>query len=648
MNSLTPTDCSSLSGLPVDVRTDAYQWNDALNDVSKPIGKALMVLAKRFGVNYATARRKYDDWKDYGIRGLVNCAKAGLKREAFLAGLEDGASDAMFRNREFRGYVKALAEKYQRKSRPAHREFCRQWKGGKPIPGLDASLPRTEIPPGCGEDNFYRRVKDCVALEAMRSGLGKAVAKYGPKIFTTRAELWYGSHLMIDDLWHDNFVVFARQIVRVLELDALDVFSGNLETFGCKPRIRRTDGTFENLKEDYARLVVANVLFHRGFSPRGTEILAEHGTAAISERVARILHDATKGLIRLRESGITGQEQAIIGWSGQGKGNPRFKAALESLRNLKHNELAAIPAQTGKDRDSRPEYTHGQLVQCSNEIKVLEMLARKHPARAADFRLKLWDYHAQFLPMLMAVYQAINDRDWHDLEGWHKANNVQIQYRTTPTSDQWLTGAEFAALPEVSQQLLLSAAAADKRYIREHRMPPSEVARRDAGTLVKIPPFVVCDILGEDCARELKVAGAYFHEFQDRELDPEALLFESLIITPDGREEQLRDDKYQVFVNPFDLHQLFVCDARLRCLGIARRSVPINRADPEALKAAYGRRSHRLAQLTKPLLERHAEAVREETKRMAHNSALIEAENDELTQLDDAADEAMRRAMTTT
>ena len=144
---------------------------------------------------------------------------------------------------------------------------------------------------------------------------------------------------------------------------------------------------------------------------------------------------------------------------------------------------------------------------------------------------------------------------------------------------------------------------------------------------MKIPAFVVCEILGDDCAREdMKVQGAYFNEFSDHELAPEPLLFESVITTPEGRVEQLPDGKYTCFVNPFDLEQLFVCDARKRCLGIAPLVKRIDRHDDEALKRAFGHREHRIAELKKPLLARHAESVREEMRRLDHNADLMDSE----------------------
>jgi hypothetical protein len=424
--------------------------------LTAPIQQSLGCVALQMNVSLKTARRKYDALRKSGDwRSLINRAKVPDAESALTP--------------EFVSYIKAKAENNQRKTRPAWRAFCRDWKHGKQIPGLDNSLPRHCLPPGTGYDNVQKRIRDEFAKLAMRRGLSTAIAKCGPQIFSTRANLWLMSHLPIDDLWHDNFVVFSgksgarAQIVRVLELDAMDVFSGNLVAFGTKPRIAREDGTMDNLKEKYARLLMANVFFNKGFSPRGTTMMGEHGTAAISDRIARILFDRSGGLIRLRESGMTEEEQVVCGRYGRGKGNPRFKAALESIRNLKHNELASLPGQTGKDVEHRPEFTHGQLKDCDDLLKAMAVLAVKNPQRARSLKLNLLDYHADFLPLLMDVYRTINERTWHELEGWSAAGNVVIEYRTAPNAEYWLTDGEFSELPVVAKQILLEAAKVDRR-----------------------------------------------------------------------------------------------------------------------------------------------------------------------------------------
>lgn len=619
---LTTSDICFLESLKPEVRKEAHAWQNALSGVTKPVTASLKNVAARMGVPFQTARRKYYEWltADKSITALVNKSKQGRASHSVTA-----------LNADFVEYFKGRCERNQRVSRSEYFKFVRDWKSGAQIPGLDNSLPRHRLPPGCSYANLMRKVKDAFARDTMRRGLSYAVAKHGPQIFSTRAELWYLSHLMIDDLWHDNFVVFGKQIVRVLELDALDVFSGCLITFGTKPRFRREDGTMDGLKEKFARLIVASVFFNEGYAPRGTTILAEHGTAAVSEHVARVLYDFTGGKIVLRESGITEKEQAVAGWRGQGKGNPRFKAALESLRNLKHNMLGDVAGQTGKDRDHRPEYTHGQLAECADMLKAIEVLAEHKPERARQIKLNLLQYHSEFLPLLFDCYREINARTWHNLEGWDAAGNVITEYRTTPTSDHWLTDGEFSELPVVAKQVLLEAAQSDPRYIQPRKLSPVEVQRRDRHTLTRIPAFLVGDLLGPDYARELNVQGAYFETFSDQELAPEPLRYESAIIMPNGDRLQLRDDKYMVFVNPFDLQTLFVHRAGREsklgeCIGYARRVLRVNPADMESVNRAFGYRNQRLAELKAPIAARHADVVQEATERARHNAAVLAEE----------------------
>ena len=628
---LTPLDVAFLGQLPIQVRQDATDWAEALQAISKPIGKSLAALAQRFGCDYVTARRKYDDFRKsgYNIRVLVNCSKAAISKASLYSASLESAFNLGTKHPRFVAYAKQLAESYQRNTAAAHRAFGKAWQAGREITGLDNSLPRHELPPGCGQDNFYRIVNDAFALEATRRGLGRAVAKYGPQVFTTRAGLWYGSHYAIDDVWHDNFVVFGHgrssQIVRVLQLGGMEIFSGGYIAWGCKPRVLRADGKFDNLKEKYARLIVCKILFNEGYSPRGTQFIAEHGTAAISafleecmRRYGGKLPDG-RDAVTVRRSGITGKEQAVLGWRGQGGGNPRTKSWLESFHNLIHNELAAIPGQTGKDYESRPEYTNHLLNDCAEELKALAIIAEKNPQRAAQMQLRLLHYHSDFLPLLMDLYRELNQRTWHQLEGWDSIpGNRVVEYRTAPSSAQWLTNGEFSALPVESQNLIIQLAQADKRYLQSRQLSPAEVRQRELrhAPLIKFPAFAIAEMLGPDFARELEVKGAYFRPFSDEELCPELLRYESVVTTSEGREEQLQDGHYLIFINPFDLAVVFVHDAQKRFLGTARRADRADLDSPEQIKASLGRTMHRTAQLKAPLLARHAQTMKAENARL--------------------------------
>ena len=637
MNLISLQHVTEIGSLPEAVRKEVDLWQDAFRAVTRPAIAGVRRIAERFGVSFSTAWRKYHAWKREGWRALVNRAKSPDR---------DRVSE------EFVQWYLALAERNQRKTRPAHRVFGRMWRAGETIPGVDNSLPRHELPPGCTYANLQRYVKSQFALAAMRRGLGVALAKHGPKVWTTRAQLWPGSHWMIDDVWHDHFVVFQGQLVRVLELGALDVFSAHRFAYGTKPRFTREDGKFDNLKEASARLLLASGLFQQGFSPRGTIILAEHGTAAIAERIQRLLRDrfgliagTNTPLISVQESGINGKQQAIAGLRGQGGGNPRHKSALESLHNLIHNELAALPAQTGRDVEHRPEFTHGQLTEGSDVLKIAAWLNRVAPDRVAQLQAPLLEYHAHFLPLLDAIHAGISRRGedpeiWdHELEGWHAAGNVRIEYRFSADAAQWIGDEQVRALPAPAQAAFTAMVKSDERLFRQRQLSPREAWARGAGTLQKIPAFVVAEMLGEDCARELKCERSYF-EFQDGELHPEILRYESRVTEPDGTERELPEDKYLAFVNPFDLAQLFIHDAAGRHIGIARRATRVSRTDVDAVQAQFKRNATRLHDLLKPIKARHTQTVREASARLKNNADVIAgvaADHDELAALAEAS-----------
>ncbi len=616
---LTASDIAERGQLPPDVNAEIDLWFAAFAAVQRPIVASLRALARQMGVAEKSVIRRYYLWRDYGWRGLVNRARVpGWDPEHGLIARDEGLTE------EFIKWFKALAERNQRKTRPAYRQFARAWMRGDQIPGLDNDLPRHTLPRGCSYGNLSRKCKDRFALTAMRIGLG-AARKFAPQTFSTRVGLWVGSHYMPDDVWHDNFVVFRGQVARVLELGTLDVFSGCRFAWGTQPRLRNADGTEEGLKLKSMNMHLADVLFNHGYSPRGTTFMTELGTAAITERIEQLLYDRTGGLITVRRSGITGREQAVAGMAlGRGGGNPSFKASLESLHNLIHNELASVPLQTGMDVEHRPESTHGALKHATDLLKAIQKLALTKPERVALIRLPALEYHAEFLPLLSDIYAQINGRDWHQLEGWNECGHFTIDYRLAPDTDHWISRDQFLSLPPTTRELLQSAATADARFLRQRKLSPAEVHAQNRPALVRIPAYVVAEILGLDFAREERVEGSYF-EFTDTEIAPEELRFEARIRTPEGREIELTDrERYQVFVNPLAPDQLFVHDARGVHLGIAKRVQKVCRADVEALQRAHGRAKQRLADKLAPVRARHADITEQAIENARINDRLLD------------------------
>ena len=606
----TDADLVAYGALPAELRSEIDAWlTDLCTVTRRAIGAQIAAIARRRGVSVQTARRKFDDLRHHGWRALINRAIAPNTDRRLPA--------------EFVEWYRALVENNGRKSRPAHRVFCALWRQGETIPGLDNSLPRHCLPPGTTYSNLQTLYRpDKTSLTVMRVGL-LAAAPYLAKTFTSRFGLWPASHYMIDDLWHDNFVVFGKQPVRVLEFDCIDVLSACKIGWGTQPRIRREDGSMQGLKESQVRMLIAQILFQRGYnSVHGTEWMAEHGTAAITEWLEKLMFDRTGGAVRVRRSGITGEEQAVVGmFPGRGLGNFKFKSPLESLRNLIHNELGAVEAQTGRNVDQRPERLHGTLNYTSDLLKAATLLP---PSRAALLRYPMLEYHGQFLPLLMDVYQAINTRDWHELEGWVECGFTTIDYRLAPTADHWLTTQDFSALPPATRTMLIDLVnQPDSPYFRTRRLSPLEVWRSGAPTLKRIPAFVVGEILGPDCSREEEVKSAYFC-FENSELSPSPLRYESRVTDSEGRESELSNgSKWQVFSNPFDLDQLFVHDAKGRHIGIAKRDRAISRADIDAIQAHWHRTSQRDKDILTPVRKRHAQWSKEQIELREHNQRVI-------------------------
>jgi hypothetical protein len=527
------------------------------------------------------------------------------------------------KNAAFIKFLQTLSEKHNRSSARAWDDLIRQWERREPIDGYEGWPGWPNIPDGWSARNLFRQQSTKPERKAYRIGVSAAAGSM-PQVFSTRVGRYVGSHYVFDDLRVDNFVTFANQVCRVDELDCLDYFSACKFAWGYKPRWRKADGTEDGLKEANMRFLLASVLFNTGYSPRGTVLMAENGTAAIRERMEEILQRISGGAISVSRSGITGEDQAVLGmWKGQGKGNPRHKAPLESLRNMIHNYRDALPGQTGRNVDHRPEMLYGLLEYQSD---LLEAATKLPPEQRAKLRMPLLEYHSQFVPLADELTENMNGRTSHVLEGWHKSGLITIDYRHDERSCQWLTEDDFLALPPADQALITDLVhAAPKKFSRVRRLSPREVHKRAANELIRIAPYMVCEMLGEDLARKNPepVRGSYF-DFEDCTIDPEPLIYEARIITLDGREQELpSDSKWQVFVNPFDPDQLFVRDAAGRYQGMAPRYQRVNPFDRHEVESAFGRKKQRTAERFAGLRERHAPEVAELEALRAHNDAVI-------------------------
>lgn len=628
--------------LSASLRMEINDWIEALaSPPESGITRWLREVGESMGKSYASARRKYDalvkshwDW-----RVLIDNRKTTAD-----AVITDGTGSQVFR-----AHLVTRVGKFKRahSNSAAFRDLRDHWrKRDEVIPGYEGWPGWPNIPLGWSNRNLHRIVEEeteRARLVSIRIGTSSKTNPFLPIVHTTRVGLHHGAVIQMDDVRHDNIVTLGkdRKIVRVNELGSLDLLSGNRFQWGAKPRRRRANETWEDIQGKDMRLFTAG-LFHRwGYSPNGCMIMSEHNTAKVSEAVAKILYDATGGLIRVDYQPIEGKQAALNGyWNGTEGGNFRAKACLESTHNLIHNDLAALAMQTGSPSSGlKGPVTTERIV--AYIAKIMKDVLAKVPHRAHLLKLPTLDYHTQFIPFLMDYYHfGLAMRTDHDLEGWERLQHVVTEYTALPGSDQWLSEAEFLKLPDVSQAIITAAARNEPRkWSNRRNLSPLEVWNQRP-RFNPIAPVTVCDIIGEDMAREV-VARRGFVEFDDQELSPDTLIYTARYATGPNRGREIpHGETVKLFANPFDDGTAFVIDAQGRYLGqlpLYKRCCPINpgafytdapfeerpEIKSDELIHAAGEKHERIAALLEPDRINHREEVQQARGLREHNRKVV-------------------------
>lgn len=583
--------------LPDDVRSGVERWLRELSAVSKPIQRSLAEVAARMGVSLATARAKYDAWrKSADWRVLMDRRRVP----------DDRSLDP-----ELVEYWKALCQQNGRKCLPAHRQLKRRYFAGEAIPGIPAG-PRTHLPRGLSYANLIRYRPSNFELTAARIGR-TAASGMGPMVFTTRVGMEVGQRYVFDDMWHDFKVAVLgqRRACRLLQLHAHDIFSGCQFARGIKPRIENPEtGQSVGLNQEEMLFLVAHVLDATGYHPSGTVLMVEHGTAAIADDIEQLLHDLTGGLVRVDRSGIQGASAFAGQYVGRGKGNFRFKASLESLGNLIHNETAGFldfPGQTGSNsRLNAPEELHGRERNLDGLQKAILALA---PARAALLRLPFLEAN-QAMQLVEDVMERINLRTDHDLEGWLEAGLTTVDYDVPGVGV--ITGQKVLALDPARRAAVEAVAVPVAR-----RLSPREVFDGGRRRLIRLRPEQLARLLGSRMRRTVTVRN-HLIEFEDRNISPSPLRYVA---------HHWRDgEKLDVVVNPFGPQEAHLFDARGRWLGAVRAWQSVSHLDEQGLHEQMGKAAAIEAQLLAPLARRGAALTKARLEAAEHNATVLRGE----------------------
>ncbi|EIP99479.1 hypothetical protein OpiT1DRAFT_03997 [Opitutaceae bacterium TAV1] len=560
------------------------------------LSQALKELARVTGQTAKTLQNKYYDARNHGILAVADkrlCSKLWKRKKA-----------ATPRVKESEGLIslwKRLCEESDRSMETAHKRLLKMWKNRDEeffrIPEYRDFPHWPALPPGLRYRNLLRYAP--TEFELVVAQRGRSAAKgLRPTMRTTRVGLYVGSHYMIDDMWHNVMVnSFAdKQAGRPMEIYTLDYFSACKMRWGARVRVKGRDGKYQGLSEVHARYITAATLFLDGYSPRGTEMVTEHGTAHLTERVVRALHDVSGGLITCSASGLQ-HEAAHAGQYPVFKlGNPNFKAALESNHNLYQNRMDYLPGQTGKNRDDRPAELAARLEHNARLLDLREALP-EHAREGMVFPVLEF---GQYLHLCSLACAGIEDERDHQLAEWIEAGNFlqMVDFGgglTVP--DYKLNEEQRAKLPALMDAGMVR--------VYPERMTRLEARRRGARDLVKIPGWGVCAILGDDLAREVKLGNDGFH-VEDIDLSPSPLLYSPVIRDAEGRERILRKgEKFDGFINPFAPEVLFVRDAQGRYLGESKILPKPSRGDRDGIVRAWGEYAHVENVMAKDVQARH-------------------------------------------
>jgi hypothetical protein len=682
--SIPSADLELLARLPDAVRNDATTTLLLLRRIHSSRSKsaeARVIAQERHhqrGCSSESLLRKYyryrngcADFAPGDWRAIIDRAQAG---PAFW-----NSDSAIGLPKPFIEFWKSLCERNQRKTAPARRELLRIWQTGK---GIDPATGKTKfykafpgypdwspgsvfasvlsvpsvvssdgLPPGWSQANLNRHAPSKFELAVARRGR-EAASAYRRKVFTTRAGLHVGEFYLFDDLEYDLLVNFPgnRIATRPLGLVALDLLSACAIGLGFKPVIIDPEGTKRKLKERDMLWLVADVLCAKGYRSDsfGTHLVVENGTAAIRPDFEQRILAATSEHVRVDRAGLSKVHLPGL-FEGDSKGNPRFKAALESLINLIHNEGANLPAQTGMDRDHAPKELAGIQRYNAQLLKLADQLP-SHRRELLQFPVMTYQ---QFCEVTLDIFRNINQRVDHELEGWEKCGHVVQEFFLSIPSCPSRPSVDFPSAESVksvetrfSQAQWLALPARQRAALKPlvnstcRQLSPQEVWNAGASQLQKLPEHALPILLGPDLGEERSVRSGYI-TIEDKELSSEPLRFPafvapgasssvsaSVLSVPsvvNHRETILQEgSKFLTYLNPHNPDRLILTDARGRYLGGLDRQHTPTRSDVQAVHRQLAQARHEEAERLAPVSARALPIVKARTEMHRHNLAIAD------------------------
>jgi len=587
-------------------RERVQTWFDILTAFEKAPDKGLAVLElceKYAGAVKISAQTIYRKAEAARLQGWP-----GLLRKKYLNDYMDETNASS----EMEAFVaqcwKPLCESSQRVTAAAYRSLILDHLiAGKTIPGYETDwrgiwlldhkgknmrCPDTcpyqldkNYPRGWSRRNLYRRAPDKFELAATRIGMA-AASKYLPNIPTTRVGLPFARVLMIDDVYHDVKVrlIGNKEPQIVVELRAIELLTGCLYSFGVKPVRERADETREHLREDFTRYLIADVLVNKGYCPDGLLICGEHGTARLPEDLMATVRKWGGDTIEFQAGGIIDTPLAKGLLAGRGKGNPQFKAAVESAHSLMKNEVAMIRGQKGADPVHSPEDLPNRIRLDKTLMTICHGLLLERPDLCDQLR-GLFPAYYQYVEFLNLVYKRIDHRTDHHLQGFEEVGFVKGMWRIGD-GDSWKPESMIDEMdPAVASNLRAIIKSNPNKYYNFSVMSPAEAQEycRQRTELLYFPSAAVPEILGPKLGDMARVDDDGTIYIKDKYIVGKVHPVAPQVRTLDGRKELLpRGTKWLVHLNPFNSREAYISTPDERFMGMAKVIVAGSRIDHEA------------------------------------------------------------------
>lgn len=522
---------------------------------------------------------------------------AGCRWQSLLDGRSSTANRRKARtaNKAFRAHLALLATRHKRCLASAVRELYEEWENCKPIPGYEGLNyePGIPLPSGWSMDNLLRLMPDRKALSIVTQGV-RAAANDLRQAYGTRAGGWPCSYVMFDDVWLNILATGygedgKMQLGRPLQLGCLDYYTGRRLCWGTKIRTKREDGTSVQLNADEMLFLLCDFLHNVGYSPRGTVLVVEHGTAAISEAVKDQLALLTNGLVRVERSGMQGVRQAGA-FPGRAVGNPRFKASIEVWHSLLHNYMDGYATQTGTNR-TEPEPLWGLREECNDLLKKGGQLAPERDLALMPYAPSL----RELADDLTRLVGQINNRSDHELEGWEACGFTRLEFSLNGR-DGW---APLDSLDPQAAAMAKAMALGNPALLRTRRLSPQEAwelsLRDPVNKLIRLSAAECVTLMGAHRKFKLTMRGGAF-KIKDSSRHHEQLLYDACVTDARGNERILpAGGTYFGVLNPFNCN-LFILDDRDRVLGEAPLIHRFSHTDEAARLREFGRVQHLRAQ----------------------------------------------------